>query len=349
MIHKCVDFTRWFPFGVATWVNTDFVRSIAKEGGGEPDFNLLNSSANEVAKKFYDRISAPVLTNVKVDFGDLKVTDVFPREVADVWAQRPLYIQVRYSQPGSGTVTLSGSAAGKPYQQTLSVILPEKQPQNAVLAPLWARAKVDALMSENYISSLDNEPGHEGGGGWAPPTDSFAESLHGFAGVATQRNVVDNNLKDEITNLGLQHHIVTNYTSYVAVDGRAGAAVPASDPDAVSRRDNVPSLQGATNGTIGPQGNDVTYVTGVNTAGTVRINNLANVEALLNILVNLVEVVGILVGATLVIMGMTGGTFRKLTPAVQIAIGVLFVIAGLAVPGLINFLVASARDANLFS
>lgn len=35
----------------------------------------------------------------------------------------------------------------------------------------------------------------------------------------------------------------------------------------------APSLQGATNGTIGPQGADATIISGVNTAGTVRVNN----------------------------------------------------------------------------
>lgn len=40
-----------------------------------------------------------------------------------------------------------------------------------------------------------------------------------------------------------------------------------------------PILQGATNGTIAPQGGDATVVQGVNTAGTVRVNNLANLAA----------------------------------------------------------------------
>ena len=47
---------------------------------------------------------------------------------------------------------------------------------------------------------------------------------------------------------------------------------------------NSPQLQGATNGTIAPQGQDATVIQGVNTAGTVRVNNLANLEALLNII-----------------------------------------------------------------
>jgi len=363
LIRKYQSIARWFPFGPGNWVNQAFLHNIAKMSGGEPDFVPLNSSAPEFAKKFYDRIAAPVLTEVKVDFGNLKVTDVFPREVADVWAQRPLYFQGRYTQPGSGTVTLSGYAAGKPYKEILSVILPDSQPENAVLAPLWARAKVDALMSENYLASLGNEPGYEGGGGGGvPQTDFRAESLHGFAGVTPQGNV-NEGVRNEITKLGLQNHIMTNYTSYVAVDenrpwllGAAGAVdgMPA-DPDG-GKLAQGPSLQGATNGTIGPQGADVTYVTGVNTAGTVRINNLANIEALLNILANLGELAGILAGSIIAISGMAGWgmvgkKFRQLnvTPAAQITIGLLLIVGGLALPGCINWLVASARDANLFS
>ncbi len=358
LIHKYRSNARWFPFGVDYWVNRAFIRSIAKEGGGEPEFVPLDSSTEEVAKRFYDRISAPVLTQVKVDFGDLKVNDVFPREVGDVWAQRPLYFQGRYTQPGSGTVTISGYAAGKPYKETLNVVLPDKQLENAVLAPLWAKAKVDGLMSENYLASLSNQPGYEGGGGggWAPPTDFRAESLHGFAGVTPEGNVNDN-LRNEITNLGLQHHIMTNYTSYVAVDenrvtkGEAAGSleVPAGDPDGTRGTANVPSLQGATNGTIGPQGADATFVSGVNTAGTVRINNMANIEALLNILAILGELIGILAGLILAVSCMVGHTYRKLNVPVQLTIGLLLIAGGLALPGVVNYLVACARDANLFN
>src|SRR5262249_4564287 len=73
----------------------------------------------------------------------------------------------------------------------------------------------------------------------------------------------------------------------------------------------APTLQAATNGTIGPQGSDATYITGVNTAGTVRVNNLANLEALLNIIANGMEILGIAWGGPTMIMGfmhMAAGT-----------------------------------------
>ena len=111
----------------------------------------------------------------------------------------------------------------------------------------------------------------------------------------------------------------------------------------------APTLQGASNGTIGPQGVDATAVTGVNTAGTVRVNNLANLEALLNIIANGMEILGIAWGGPTMIMGfmhMAAGTQDAMK---RVLFGAAGVTGGLATPGCINWLVASARDANLFS
>ncbi len=120
---------------------------------------------------------------------------------------------------------------------------------------------------------------------------------------------------------------------------------------------DAPTLQGATNGTIGPQGADATYITGVNTAGTVRVNNLANLEALLNIITNLVEMGGLLVGFGLLMHGIfqrnvvlyVPGINASLTNAHRIAYGVVIMFMASSVPGLVNWFIASARDANLFS
>jgi hypothetical protein len=110
-----------------------------------------------------------------------------------------------------------------------------------------------------------------------------------------------------------------------------------------------PTLQGATNGTIAPQGSDATVISGVNTAGTVRVNNLANLEALLNIIANGMEILGIAWGGPTMIMGfmhMAAGTQDAMK---RVLWGGAGVTGGLATPGCINWLVASARDANLFS
>ncbi len=116
-------------------------------------------------------------------------------------------------------------------------------------------------------------------------------------------------------------------------------------------------LQGATNGTIGPEGGDATVIMGVNTAGTVRVNNLANLEALLSIVSNLVELACVLAGVAALLHGLCYravvhrflGVNAELTPGTRIGIGVALIAAGLMLPSMVNWFVTSARDANLFS
>ncbi len=108
-------------------------------------------------------------------------------------------------------------------------------------------------------------------------------------------------------------------------------------------------LQGATNGTIGPQGGDATFITGVNTAGTVRVNNLANLEAMLNIIANGLEILGIAWGGPTMIFGFMHMAAGSQDAMKKVMFGCAGVTGGLATPGCINWLVASARDANLFS
>jgi hypothetical protein len=114
----------------------------------------------------------------------------------------------------------------------------------------------------------------------------------------------------------------------------------------------APRLHGAANGTIGPQGSDATMIAGINTAGTVRVNNLANLEALLNVIANGIEILGVLYGGFLILSGGMDLVMDKdpqKSRTMRFAIGATCLIGGLCVPGMINWLVASARDANLFS
>ncbi len=60
-----------------------------------------------------------------------------------------------------------------------------------------------------------------------------------------------------------------------AIPGTGTQSLQNGTPNLMS----APTLQGASLGTIAPQGTQATFVTGVNTAGTVQVNNLANLEA----------------------------------------------------------------------
>jgi len=89
---------------------------------------------------------------------------------------------------------------------------------------------------------------------------------------------------------------------------------------------------------------DVTVVQGVKTAGTVRVNNLANLEAVLNIIANGGEIGGILWGRHLIWGALMKAPLKRWSRA---GLGTSVVAFSMMLPGVINWIVASARDASL--
>lgn len=202
--------SRWFPFGTGNSVNRFLLDNMARVGGGEVDYVLLNTSGEAVGKKFYDRISTPVLTNITLVTDGVSLEQVYPEAVSDLWDRKPLIFKARYSKAGKGKVTIKGLSGGKPYEQTFEVTLPEKESAHGALGALWARAKVDDLMGQDWMGLQRGNPKAE--------------------------------IKEEIIRVALQHRIMTQFTSFVAVEETTvtvggkptKVAVPVEMPDGVT-------------------------------------------------------------------------------------------------------------------
>lgn len=180
--------SRWFPFGTGNGVNRFLIDRMARLGGGEAEVVLLDASGETVAAKFWEKIASPVLTDVAVAWEGLDVVDVFPLRHADLWAERPLVIHARYRRGGSGRVVLTGYRQGRPYRQTLDVTLPALDASHAPIASMWARAKVEDLMTQD-LGGLQS-------GTYPTP------------------------LEEQIVRVALAHRLLTPFTSFVAVEDR---------------------------------------------------------------------------------------------------------------------------------
>jgi Ca-activated chloride channel family protein len=188
LVRRLRGTSRWFPFGTGNSVNRFLLENMARYGGGETEYVLLNEPGEVVAKKFYERIASPVLTDVSLEFRGLDVIDVLPTAVGDVWADRPLVIQARYRKSGKGSVILRGFRQGQPYRQELEVELPGRERSSAAIASMWARAKVEELMAQDLR--------------------------------ALQSGNFPTALKEEIVRVALAHQILSRFTSFVAVEDR---------------------------------------------------------------------------------------------------------------------------------
>lgn len=202
---------RVFSFGIGSSVNRFLLDKMAEAGRGEVEYVSLQDDGSAAARRFHERVRNPLLTDIEIDWGGLPVSDVYPQRIPDLFSAKPLILTGRYQAGAQGVVRLRGKLAGQPFQRELAVTLPAAQPQNDVLATLWARTRVDKLMSED------------------------------FQGIQSGNAKAE--VRDAITQLGLDFRLLTQFTSFVAVEETTVTEggqprrvdVPVELPEGVSR------------------------------------------------------------------------------------------------------------------
>jgi len=178
--------TRVFSFGIGGSVNRFLLDKMAEEGRGEVEYVALNEDGSAAARRFHERVRSPLLTDISIEWGGLKVADVYPKRIPDLFSARPLIVHGRYSQPARGVIRLRGRTAAGEFVREIAMDLPAKEPRHDVLASLWARTRVDDLMSQDWAGMQSGSP--------RP------------------------GIREEITQLGLDYRLMTQFTSFVAVE-----------------------------------------------------------------------------------------------------------------------------------
>ncbi|MCC2637496.1 MAG: vault protein inter-alpha-trypsin subunit [Moraxellaceae bacterium] len=181
LIRRNLDRASLFAFGIGSSVNRHLIEGMARAGQGEPFIVTEESEAAAEASRLRKMIEAPVLTHIKASFEGADVYDVDPPAVADVLAERPVVIFGKYRGTPRGQLVLTGQSASGPYRSSLAFSPAHQSADNSALRYLWARQR---------IASLSDRQGLVG----------------------------DDSLVDEITKLGLTYNLLTQYTSFIAVD-----------------------------------------------------------------------------------------------------------------------------------
>ncbi len=190
---------RVFSFGIGQSVNRALLDKIAIEGKGEAEYVALEDDGSKAAKKFYERVRTPLLTDLSVDWNGMPVADVYPGKLTDLFSAKPVILHGRYTKGGSGVIRLRGKLAGMPYVREINFDLPENNSGNPALATLWARTRIDELST---------------------------------ARLAAKGAKVGADLDAQITNIGLEFGLMTKFTSFIAVEDRV--ANPNGTPTTVA-------------------------------------------------------------------------------------------------------------------
>ena len=139
----------------------------------------LHDSAEEVMGAFFERVSHAALTDIEIEWGGMAVSETYPSRIPDLFVGRPLVLSGRFEgEPDS--VTVSGTVDGT--RRSL-VIEATGRGAGPSVAKVWARSNI-ADLSDRQVTAGDP---------------------HGKLGASILR-------------VALQHQLVSNYTSFVAVD-----------------------------------------------------------------------------------------------------------------------------------
>ena len=183
LIRESLGTANLFAFGIGSSVNRFIIEGMARAGHGEPFIVDNLGDAEDTAHRLKKYVDTPVLTNIHVDFGGFDAYDVEPKAFGDLFARRPVVVFGKYRGRPDGTVRLTGSNGRGQFERTMNVSKYEPSSRNTALRYLWARHRVMRL------------------------------SDFGRVGASAE-------VKEEVTQLGLQYNLMTQYTSFVAVDSQ---------------------------------------------------------------------------------------------------------------------------------
>ena len=138
-----------------------------------------------------------------IDFGQLEVTDVFPRRVPDLFVGRPILLTGRFQGDARADITVKGKVQGKTKTFTVDVN-PQGQASHPGIASVWARKKIEILKNQHNYDR-------------------------------------DNDLSQQILKTALTYNLISDFTAFIAVDSSyrtqgdhgVSVAMPVPVPDGV--------------------------------------------------------------------------------------------------------------------
>lgn len=172
--------SRLFTVGIGSAPNRYFMRKAAKMGRGTFVDIGKTSEVEQKITQLFERIDAPVMNDIELQLVAENI-DISPVLIPDLYASEPLVVALKADQLPE-QITLQGRRQGRVWQHRLSL---SDASENGGIHVAWARKKVESLFDERALQHDDES-----------------------------RDA----LRHQMVDIALRHHLVTPFTSLVAVD-----------------------------------------------------------------------------------------------------------------------------------
>ena len=170
--------SRLFTVGIGSAPNSHFMSGAAAFGRGAYTYIGKLNEVQEKMQALFDKLKHPVLTDLQVHWEDAKDIEAWPQKLPDLYAGEPLLLTASATTLPDA-LRITGRAAGQEWHSDLK--LQGGSRENGI-AVLWARTKIGALMDQLTANAED-------------------------AGI--RKTIIDT---------AMEHHLVSKFTSLVAID-----------------------------------------------------------------------------------------------------------------------------------
>ncbi|MDP6502177.1 MAG: VWA domain-containing protein, partial [Planctomycetota bacterium] len=177
--------TQIFVMGLGDDVNAHLLDGLSEGTNGSSEYVSPEEEIDVKVASLFNRLSNPVLTDIKISFGDLNTNSIYPQKLPALFKGSEIMVAGRYRDGGEHTVTISGTLGGKPVAHTLKAEFPAGvRGDEEFVATLWATRKIGYLLQEIRLHGENKE------------------------------------LIDEVVHLSHKFGIVTEYTAFLATETR---------------------------------------------------------------------------------------------------------------------------------
>jgi Ca-activated chloride channel family protein len=178
LIKQRLGDSRLFTVGIGSAPNSHFMNKAAQYGRGTFTYIGDVREVQEKMSELFAKLESPVVTGLQVTWPAGQTIESWPRRLPDLYLGEPVVLTARLPRQ-EGVVAITGTRGSEQWRVKLPLAGGRI---GAGIGALWARSKIAALM----------------------------DSLH--AGGDPQ------SVRTSVIDVALRHHLVSKYTSLVAVD-----------------------------------------------------------------------------------------------------------------------------------
>jgi Ca-activated chloride channel family protein len=191
MIEQSLGAARLFTVGIGSAPNSLFMRKAAEAGRGSYTYISALHEVSEKMEALFRKLEHPQVTDINMYWPSGVIVDSYPATVPDLYLGEPVSVKVQASNAfrNGAAVRITGNSVAGAWAADLSLDAPV---QSEGVGALWARARIGELMDQERRGGNAEE------------------------------------LRSSILETALAHHLVSKYTSLIAVDKTP--VRPAGDP-----------------------------------------------------------------------------------------------------------------------